>query len=309
MGLFDKKYCDICGEKIGLIGNRKLENGNLCKSCAKKLSPFFSDRKNSTVEEIKSQLEYRESNQKALENFRATRIIGDYWMIMIDESKKQFVVTQSNDLLKENPDIINISDVLSCNSDVTDYHIEQKYKNEKGEQVSYDPPRYKYNYDFYIEICVNHPYFSNIKIKLNTRSVEVVTEPPRRGMGIFNNAAGSNIHPEYNPEYREYQCMADDIISALMSKPEAAYSAGGNNAAQSLHTEQNPDTIRRAEPSDTWICPFCQMTNSAGNHCGNCGAERPVAAGNTGECSNCGWKANSVQGTPKFCPECGNPLS
>ena len=28
MGLFDKKYCDICGEKIGLLGNRKLEDGN-----------------------------------------------------------------------------------------------------------------------------------------------------------------------------------------------------------------------------------------------------------------------------------------
>ena len=46
MGLFDKKYCDICGEKIGLLGNRKLENGNLCKNCAKKLSPWFSDRRN-----------------------------------------------------------------------------------------------------------------------------------------------------------------------------------------------------------------------------------------------------------------------
>ena len=29
MGLFDKKYCDICGEKIGLLGNRKLDDGNL----------------------------------------------------------------------------------------------------------------------------------------------------------------------------------------------------------------------------------------------------------------------------------------
>ena len=47
MGLFDKKYCDICGEKIGLLGNRKLENGNLCKNCAKKLSPWFSDRRSS----------------------------------------------------------------------------------------------------------------------------------------------------------------------------------------------------------------------------------------------------------------------
>ena len=59
MGLFDKKYCDICGEKIGLLGNRKLEDGNLCKDCARKLSPFFSERRNSTVEDIKRQLAYR----------------------------------------------------------------------------------------------------------------------------------------------------------------------------------------------------------------------------------------------------------
>ena len=36
MGLFDKKFCDICGEKIGMLGNRKLEDGNMCKNCAAK---------------------------------------------------------------------------------------------------------------------------------------------------------------------------------------------------------------------------------------------------------------------------------
>ena len=49
MGLFDKKYCDICGEKIGLLGNRKLEDGNLCKECAAKLSPWFSERRSSGI--------------------------------------------------------------------------------------------------------------------------------------------------------------------------------------------------------------------------------------------------------------------
>lgn len=72
MGLFDKKYCDICGEKIGLLGNRKLENGNLCKNCAKKLSPWFSDRRNSTVEEIKAQLAYREENRQKVAAFHTT---------------------------------------------------------------------------------------------------------------------------------------------------------------------------------------------------------------------------------------------
>ena len=69
MGLFDKKICDICGEKIGLLGNRKLDDGNLCKDCAKKLSPWFEDRRHSTVEDIKRQLEYREKNKKAVMDF------------------------------------------------------------------------------------------------------------------------------------------------------------------------------------------------------------------------------------------------
>ena len=47
--LFEKKECSICGGPIGLMGNKKLEDGNMCKDCAAKLSPFFSERKNSTI--------------------------------------------------------------------------------------------------------------------------------------------------------------------------------------------------------------------------------------------------------------------
>ena len=72
MGLFDKKYCSICGDKIGFLGNRKLEDGNLCKKCAAKLSPFFSDRRRSTVEDIKKQLQYREENKDAVARFHTT---------------------------------------------------------------------------------------------------------------------------------------------------------------------------------------------------------------------------------------------
>ena len=52
--LFEKKECAICGGEIGLLGNRKLDDGNLCKNCAAKLSPWFRDRRSSTVEEIKA---------------------------------------------------------------------------------------------------------------------------------------------------------------------------------------------------------------------------------------------------------------
>ena len=77
MGLFDKKFCDVCGEKIGLLGNRKLEDGNLCKDCAKKLSPFFDERRHPTVEQIKQQLAYREQNKQTLAGFSSSRCFGE----------------------------------------------------------------------------------------------------------------------------------------------------------------------------------------------------------------------------------------
>lgn len=76
MGLFDKKYCDICGDKIGLLGNRKLEDGNCRKNCAKKLSPWFNERRHSTVGKIKRQLTYREENQAKAAQFQITQELG-----------------------------------------------------------------------------------------------------------------------------------------------------------------------------------------------------------------------------------------
>ena len=61
--VFEKKECSICGGEIGLLGNRKLADGNLCKNCAKKLSPWFEERRQSTVEDIRRQLDYREMNK------------------------------------------------------------------------------------------------------------------------------------------------------------------------------------------------------------------------------------------------------
>ena len=74
--LFEKKVCAICGAEIGLLGNRKLEDGDMCKNCAKKLSPWFSDRRRSTVEEIQEQLAYREKNQEKVAAFHITRSLG-----------------------------------------------------------------------------------------------------------------------------------------------------------------------------------------------------------------------------------------
>ena len=86
MGLFDKKYCDICGAQIKLFGNKKVEDGNVCKDCASKLSPFFSDRRKSTVNEIKPQLQSRQQNQINLQSFSPTKVVGNSYKVYVDDN-------------------------------------------------------------------------------------------------------------------------------------------------------------------------------------------------------------------------------
>jgi len=102
--LFEKKECAICGGEIGLLGNRKLEDGNCCKNCAAKLSPWFSDRRQSTVEEIKEQLAYRETNQEKVAAFRVTRTLGEGMKVLLDEDDGRFMVTSARNWQEADPD-------------------------------------------------------------------------------------------------------------------------------------------------------------------------------------------------------------
>ena len=87
--IFEKKYCSICQGEIGLLGNRKLEDGNLCKNCAAKLSPWFSDRRSSTVAQIQEQLDYREANKAEVAAFHTTRSFGSGTKVLMDEDAKK----------------------------------------------------------------------------------------------------------------------------------------------------------------------------------------------------------------------------
>ena len=171
MELFDKKICDICGEKIGLLGNRKLDDGNLCKDCAKKLSPWFEDRRHSTVEDIKRQLEYREKNKKAVMDFCITRQINTRnYNVFIDDNKGNFTVARKLDV-NENPDIVPLSAVVQCRVDVERQQNEETYTTKDGETVSYQPPVYKYEFDYTMRIKVKNPWFDDMDFRLNTFSI------------------------------------------------------------------------------------------------------------------------------------------
>ncbi len=226
MGLFDKKYCSVCGEKIGLLGNRKLEDGNLCKHCAAKLSPFFSDRRRSTVEDIKAQLQYREENKGAVAAFRTTRSFGEGTKILLDEDHRKFIVTRARNLAEENPDVLDYSMVTGVDIDIDEDTDEEKRTDSQGNSVSYVPPRYNYSYDFNIVIRVNHPYFDTIRFQLNDSSVYTTSSAV---------TAQNKPNPNFHPEYRQYSDMGKEIKDALLgARQQARDAAAAATAAPTM---------------------------------------------------------------------------
>ena len=251
MGLFDKKYCDICGEKIGLLGNRKLEDGNLCKNCAKQLSPWFSDRRSSTVEEIKQQLADREANREKVAAFRITRTLGENTRVLLDEDAGRFMVTSARRLEEANPDVLDFADVTGCRMDVNESRTELKHPGPDGKQVSYNPPRYEYSYDIDVIISVNNPYFNEMRFRLNPSSIQIDTSSGR----VFGSA--NRPDPERSMEYRNYCRMAEEIIQALTQVREQVRETAAAAAA----------------PKTAVTCPYCGATTTpdASGCCEFCG--------------------------------------
>ena len=251
MGLFDifkKKECSICGGEIGLLGNRKLEDGNMCKECANKLSPWFSDRRNSTIAEINEQLAYREENKQAVAAFHTTRTIGDNMKVLIDEDAQKFMITRARDLEEANPDVLDFSQVTGCKLDIDEGSREERTKDKEGKMVSYNPPRYEYYYDFEMTLYVNHPYFDEIKFKLNSSSVETTTVAV---------PALRKPNPRMNVEYKEYEAMGREIEKIFMA----------------ARNQVRKEAVAAAAPKQAVTCPFCGATTTpdASGCCEYCG--------------------------------------
>ena len=254
--LFEKRQCSICGKEMGLTERKELSGGNLCDDCAEKLSDWFSTeaRKASTPQQIKEHLAYREQNRQAVAQFRATRTIGKSTKVYLDEMNRKFMVSSASDLQKDNPDVIDASAITNVAVDINESKHELRTKDEEGRSVSYNPPRYDFSYDFYVDIDVSHPHCSHRRIKVNSSSVWVRYDYLQaRGMSGFGNRtmgnsfnAGGNMNnmgnmgaaagiigavingiqnsmnannpaAMYPPEYQENMAIAEDIRVSLLN--------------------------------------------------------------------------------------------
>ena len=277
MGLFDafkKKDCEICGKEVGLFGYKKLEDGEICKDCVKLLSPWFDDRRHSTVAQIKQQLIYREENRAALNTFRPTVAFGERYTLraeLVNGVPTRFVVERTDSYKEENADIISFRDVTSFNIDVQESKQELMARNSKGEEVSYNPPRYEYSYDFYAEIHVNHPYFDEISFQLNRDSVELETVERRPSFGTVR----TGFDPTLYPEYRQYRGECDKLEELFQAGMQGMALKGFAPAAQPIIQAtpvQQPAPEPAPAPSGPKFCPNCGAPADGGKFCQSCGS-------------------------------------
>ena len=274
--LFDKKECAICGGEIGLLGNRKLDDGNMCKNCAALLSPYLNDRRHCTVEDIKAHLAYRADNERKVARFTPTRVFGDNLKVYIDDNMGGFIISRYNNFREDNPDIIPMAQVLQCRFEIDDHKHQIYHKSPDGKQVPFNPPRYDFDYEFEIFLTIDNPWFQDIRFELTSR------RPDRR----------------VSPEFRRYEDMAIELCCALDPKYARPIPVQTPNVAAAVNGVM--DAIAG------WACPSCGKRNR-GKFCEGCGAKKPAKAV-AYACDKCGWAPENPAQPPKFCPQCGDPF-
>ena len=119
-----------------------------------------------------------------------------------------------------------------------------------GEEVSYNPPRYEYSYDFYITIFVNNPYFNEMRFQVNSSSIDITPPSARPGMP-------ARCNPETNVEYRNCKKLGEEIRQALTQ----------------VRKDVREKIEQAAAPKAAVTCPYCGATTTpdASGCCEYCG--------------------------------------
>ena len=95
MGLFKKKKCEFCGEKIGAFNRgKRFKDGELCNECSEELSPNWHDTVKHDLSEAVQHIEERKKNIEILKNeFNPDSYFGFRPTVFIDNERKLFCIT------------------------------------------------------------------------------------------------------------------------------------------------------------------------------------------------------------------------
>ncbi|MBP5153663.1 MAG: DUF4428 domain-containing protein [Lachnospiraceae bacterium] len=257
MGLFDKKFCAICGEQIPFIslGSLKLEDGHLCKKCHAKLSPYYSGKR-ATTEQIREHLAYRAENEAAVAAFEPTREFGDSKTVYLDEKTNRFAVSSSKKWRETNPDLVDCGQITDCEFEITEKKEAVTTKDEEGNEVPVEPAQVEYFNDFNLTISLDHPFISSFKIKLNAATVK--------------DTQLADALPEgyrlYNDIYQHYEEMGNEARTLLMKCRALALGLEPE--------EEKPEEPETPAAPAMITCPFCgALTTPVDGKCEYCGSQ------------------------------------
>lgn len=145
MGLFDTKYCAICGAKKGLLGTKLIDGTVLCDSCAEKACVSYIKNvdfnpmvglKQCTIDQYSELVEYKEKNREKLKDFNCTH--SYFNMVHIDDDAQEIVFAPSYDLnnddyIKEdNPPVFRIQDLGFMYTIYDNMEVKEGFLSDKG---------------------------------------------------------------------------------------------------------------------------------------------------------------------------------
>ncbi|MDO5327798.1 MAG: hypothetical protein Q4G00_13935, partial [Clostridia bacterium] len=126
------------------------------------------------------------------------------------------------------------------------------------------PPRYTYSYRFYLKILVNHPWFDDMRFRINKNAVEIKTGVPIQLPGLLASAkvyTPNKPEPEKNADYQRYRALGEEMRAALLNaqvapavQPEPVSAAPVQEAPRKIAC---PACTAVVFPDDKGCCPYC----------------------------------------------------
>jgi hypothetical protein len=169
-----------------------------------------------------------------------------------------FAVSRSSNYRADNPDLILLSQVVSCEIEREEHQKEVYQETSDGSRRSYSPPRYDYTYEFKVHIQVNTPWFNEIEFSLSNGSVD-----------------------RYAPEFRQYEATGDQIRAMLLSGNRGGGMPLGGQFQQPMQQGfqqpmQQPQQFQQQpvqQAEGPWFCQSCGAQNT-GRFCQSCGTSK-----------------------------------
>ena len=228
--------------------------------------------------------------------------------VFIDDNKGNFTVARKLDV-NENPDIVPLSAVVQCRVDVERQQNEETYTTKDGETVSYQPPVYKYEFDYTMRIKVKTPWFDDMDFRLNTFSISSdnrgeLMEVEQTGHQIIAaltpNAAGMQMN---NGMQQSGMYMNDGMQQSGMNMNSGMQQPGMNmnNGMQQSGMQMNNGMQQSGMYMNNGMKqPGMNMNNGmqqSGMQMNN-GMQQPGSL----------WKCQcGAENTGRFCEYCGQP--